>query len=1083
VSSVVKKNKKQTNNSILKKVIRRFVSTAIGILIIYSVAAQSFNELAIPTLPDVARATVITADFNCDGNLDLILSGNTSSGNITRVYRNNGDSTFSNLGLGLPVLENAAAEVVDFDLDGWPDFILAGRKDGTTDGYCRIFRNQHDETFQVIDAGFPQLSFATLKSADFNNDGRTDVFIMGMEATQNVTNVYINEGDFNFTAGTISFPQLGDGDAYITDLNKDGFDDIIYSGLNGQLYERTYIYVNNGNGNFTEKLTDIPYIQADVVRAVDINSDGYDDIFLSGRKQSGNYVTEIWQNNHFASFTLHSTFTVLKNADMAFADYNHDGYTDIVIGGRKESDGAYYSELNENNAGTGFNASIFSIDSIDYAGYCWIDLNNDKKIDLISTGYSITGQQTSVYIANTLPVNQQPGIPSNLNAGTFLDSVQFSWDSPSDDITHTSALSYEMFIFDYKGKQIRTTLSDTVSGVRWIGNNGTIKNNGLKLYNFSEGKYFWAVQAIDQSFAGGAFSAIDSFTIVKPISIGNDNAVCINETVTLSVSGVDGTAEWFSAKNKLIPFSSDKNVEVLITQTDTIWVDITKDFGSIVSDTIIISMYNLPIVELGTDIKVCPGSEVQLTQGGINDVVNWSTNSGNYSALNTTVFNNSFDSNDKIYVELTDINGCTNTDSVNIIMNAIPAIELKEDTSVCKYNEVQIIVDNNTDSINWYSLTQGILKTNSNFIDIYVESTDTLWIDAYTNEGCVNFDTIVVKARELPLADAGADKLICEGYSTQIGPEVPLEGASYVWNPEINIDNLNIPNPLVSPNSDQKYYVQVTDIYGCKNTDSVLVQINPKGVFDVGNDTSVCPGESIQLGGNPTAVGSIMEYSYQWSPTENLSGISSSNPVAYPTETTTYRLIIFTGECPADTLYTTVTINPLPDIEIINDTLAGFQEDIQLWASGGVDYSWAPVENINNAYINDPVVNLEQTTHFTVRVTNNFGCSDTAGVTITVKNEIFIPELFSPNNDGNNDFFKVYGFGINELQLIIYNESGVVVYENNSASDILNIGWDGTYRGYNAKEGKYFWKISGKFFNGTEVLFNGKNTGIVTLLR
>ena len=1048
----------------------------------FSAAAQTFNELTVASLPDIAKAVIVSADFNRDGHMDLLLAGNTGSGLISRVYRNNGDSTFFNLGLGLPALENAAIEVADLDRDGWPDFILSGRIDGTSDGYFRIFINKHDETFQIIDAEIPQLSFPSIKAGDFNNDGKIDLFVMGMSITGNVSDIYLNNGDLTFTAQNLSFPELSDGDATVSDLNHDGFLDIVYCGLNEQLYERTYFYINNGDGNFSEKTTDIPNIQPDVVQSIDINSDGYKDIFISGHQESGDYITAIWQNNHFSSFTLHTSFTILKNAGMAYVDYNHDGFPDLVIGGQKE-DGSYYSELNENNSGANFNASTFSIDSLDHSSYIWFDFNNNNRLDLLSTGYSITGQKTKIYAANTLPVNQKPGIPDNLNTNAYIDSVQFLWDAPIDDVSPALALTYELFLFDYNNKTIRTTLSDTATGERYVERSGSIVTNSIRLYNFTEGKYFWAVQAIDQAFAGSDFAAIDSFFIVHPISLGNDTAVCYNEQITLSVADVNGIAQWFSAKNPSTPFSTDKTINIDILETDTIWVNVTKDFGTVVSDSIIVGMYDLPIVELGADRSICPGSELELTQGGATDVVNWSTSSGTYSATNTTIFTNNYFSNDKVYVELTDANACTNTDSVNVLMNAVPVINMPEDTAICKFDTIHLTLDNTADSINWYSLSLGLLKTNSNTLDLYIENTDTIWIDAFTDEGCMNFDTIIINARELPVADAGEDQLICEGYSTIIGTDIPLTGATYLWSPNSNIDDINIANPRVAPITDTRYYVNVTDQYGCHADDSVLVQINPKGIFDIGQDTSVCPGESLELGGNPTATGSILEYAYEWSPTATLSGINSANPLAFPTETTTYRLVIFTGTCPVDTLYTIVTVNPLPEITIMNDTLAGFQEDVTLWASGGVDYEWTPEEYLDNAFIQNPIANLEQTTHFTVQVTNEFGCTDTSGVNIFVKNDVFVPELFTPNNDGNNDYFKVYSFGIKELSLVIYNDLGIVVFESNNLDEIFNTGWNGEYNGFQVKEGKYFWKIDGEFYSGEKVLFNGKNTGIITILR
>ncbi len=1062
--------------------IKKFFFTGLGVVLILTAYAQPFNKLSVGSLPDMAEATLTPADFNRDGFMDILVTGTTSTEIISAVYRNKADTSFFNLGLGLPALKNSAAHVADLDLDGWPDFMLAGRIDGTTDGYFRIFRNQGNETFQEVNAGIPQLKSASVKTGDFNNDGKPDILVMGLDGSENFTGIFINKGNLTFEAQDYSFPQLTDGKVAITDFNLDGYPDILFCGLNEQLNERTFIFINNGNGGFTQKSTDIPNIQPDVVETPDINSDGFPDIFISGRQASGNYITAVWKNNNFESFTLHHTFITLKNAGMAYADYNHDGFTDIIIGGQI-SDGDYFTGLNENTAGTGFNPSTFAVDSLDHAAFCWWDFNNNHKPDFISTGYTLTNSQTKLYAAGDLAANTAPSAPQNLNTIISGDSVIFSWDTSDDDVTPTQAQTFEIYMEDYQKNVLRTTLSDTTSGKRFISKYGTIFTDSKIIKNIPEGKYFWSVQAIDQAYEGSLFAPVDSFVICFPISAGNDTAVCYGEQVSFSVDDVEGTAGWYSAKNPATPFSTNKSVEIQVMESDTIWVDITKDFGTVVSDTVIITMNPLPIAELGDNKYICPGDILNLSAGTENDVVNWSTLSGNYSELDTNSFVYSFFNDDEIFVQLTDSDGCTGNDTVAVFMNDIPQIDLVNDTSICKFDTIHLTPDNTNDSINWYSFQQELLLAGSISIERYIDKTDTLIIEAYNNLQCTNYDTIIIRARELPVADAGEDQLVCEGYDIVIGPESPNENYNYLWSPNEHIDDIHLANPTVNPVVDSKYYVEVTDQFGCSDHDSVFVQINPQGVFDIGSDTSICPGGTVVLGGDPTAEGSILPYAYKWSPTESLSGFTTANPVAFPEETTTYTLIIYTGECPVDTLEAAVTVHPLPEISIMNDTLAGYQEDIQLWANGGVEYEWNPKEFLDNPYIQNPVANLDQTTNFTVQVTNTYGCSDTAGVKIMVKNELFIPDLFTPNNDGKNDYFKVYGFGIKELHLTVYNQQGIIVFESSRLDEILNTGWNGEMNGNPVKEGKYFWKMNGTFYNGQKVLFNGKNTGVVTILR
>lgn len=96
---------------------------------------------------------------------------------------------------------------------------------------------------------------------------------------------------------------------------------------------------------------------------------------------------------------------------------------------------------------------------------------------------------------------------------------------------------------------------------------------------------------------------------------------------------------------------------------------------------------------------------------------------------------------------------------------------------------------------------------------------------------------------------------------------------------------------------------------------------------------------------------------------------------------------------------------------------------------------------------------------------------------------VFIPNLFTPNNDGNNDVFKVYGSNIVSLDLRIYNRWGEIVYQSNDTQEILEIGWDGKFNNKEQPAGTYLWKVNGKFDNGDDVTANGQQSGSLLLVR
>ncbi|WMN11066.1 choice-of-anchor D domain-containing protein [Marivirga salinae] len=97
---------------------------------------------------------------------------------------------------------------------------------------------------------------------------------------------------------------------------------------------------------------------------------------------------------------------------------------------------------------------------------------------------------------------------------------------------------------------------------------------------------------------------------------------------------------------------------------------------------------------------------------------------------------------------------------------------------------------------------------------------------------------------------------------------------------------------------------------------------------------------------------------------------------------------------------------------------------------------------------------------------------------------LFLPELFSPNNDGINDHFILRGGeGIESLVFQIFDKEGNLVFETNSITDLSQNGWDGTSSGKALSLGVYLWVLKGSLKSGGPLLINGKNTGIVMLVR
>ncbi|MBK9248265.1 MAG: choice-of-anchor D domain-containing protein [Ignavibacteria bacterium] len=171
---------------------------------------------------------------------------------------------------------------------------------------------------------------------------------------------------------------------------------------------------------------------------------------------------------------------------------------------------------------------------------------------------------------------------------------------------------------------------------------------------------------------------------------------------------------------------------------------------------------------------------------------------------------------------------------------------------------------------------------------------DTLRIrETLTATGCFKDTLFTTTIYPSPVLNAGADVGFCEGSSfVTIG--APATGGtgslSYSWSPASGIIGASTsPRINVRPMETTNYMVTVTDSKGCQRKDTVTVTVHQKPYIDPGNDTVVCLGEGVVIG-NP--VTGSNRYTYQWTPVVGLSSASVPQPLASPSVTTNYQVIV-----------------------------------------------------------------------------------------------------------------------------------------------------------------------------------------------
>ncbi|MDF2437890.1 MAG: hypothetical protein K0Q95_2266 [Bacteroidota bacterium] len=316
--------------------------------------------------------------------------------------------------------------------------------------------------------------------------------------------------------------------------------------------------------------------------------------------------------------------------------------------------------------------------------------------------------------------------------------------------------------------------------------------------------------------------------------------------------------------------------------------------------------------------------------------------------------------------------GSGNTDTV--VVNSIPMpVDAGSDVTICPGSATMLSATGGTT----YSWSPATGLSDPNIANpIANPTTTTVYSVMATGPfGCMGFDNVTVNVQPVPLVDAGPSSVICPGENIQLSGNA--SAGTYAWSPATTLDDPTILTPVAMPSVTTTYTLTITDANGCTASSATTVSIGSPAV-DAGADISICPGTSTTLnasGGD----------TYTWSPATGLSDPAVSNPVANPTITTTYTVIVSSSSSGCSgTDSVTITVTPAVIADAGNNIAICAGDDTTLTASGGTSYSWTPAASLSNSGISNPIAEPQSTTTYTVVVTDISGCTGLDSVTVTV---------------------------------------------------------------------------------------------------
>ncbi len=336
--------------------------------------------------------------------------------------------------------------------------------------------------------------------------------------------------------------------------------------------------------------------------------------------------------------------------------------------------------------------------------------------------------------------------------------------------------------------------------------------------------------------------------------------------------------------------------------------------------------------------------------------------------------------------------------------------------------------------------------------------------------GCVDTLSKNITINPLPVITASPDTMVCVPDAVTLSAK---GGLSYTWSPAATLSCTSCVSPRAAPTAPTSYLVIGIDSNGCTNKDTVKIGIQTKTTFTVATGGEICLGQHFRLVANGATL-------YNWTPASTLSNADTSAPVATPTVTTTYIATGREGSCAADTHAVKVIVNPLPTVDAGQDErlLAGNSVSLQASGSGIEHLAWKADPTLSCTDCYSPDASPKATTTYYVTAYTTKGCTATDSVTVRVlcdASQLFIPNTFTPNGDGSNDYFFPRGKGIDFVSSFrVYSRWGELLFERNGmAVNDEYAGWNGTFGGQKLAPDVYVYIIEALCDNGEPIMWKG----------
>ncbi|MFL5753531.1 MAG: PKD domain-containing protein, partial [Bacteroidia bacterium] len=425
--------------------------------------------------------------------------------------------------------------------------------------------------------------------------------------------------------------------------------------------------------------------------------------------------------------------------------------------------------------------------------------------------------------------------------------------------------------------------------------------------------------------------------------------------------------------------------------------------------------------------------------------------------------------------------GCTSSLAKNITIYQVPTANFTVanvcDTVAANYINLSNIAAETLSHV--WTFGDGNSSAVANPTHLYSAfGTYNLQLISSSSLGCTDTAWGSVTVYPRPVANFSAPA-VCDGYPTVFTDSSSVASGtltSYSWDFGDGTNSI-VKNPLHQFLNPGTYPVKLipTSDKGCSNEITINAVIN---VLPVADFTFISECDSDPIVYSNTSFISTGTLTYVWSFGDGQQDVLASPTHLFASGGTWYSELLATSDLGCkDSITKPVGVYSIPQPDAGTDTSVSMGYSVTLNATGGANYFWFPATGLSSTGISNPVATPMETTIYVLTVIDANGCIGYDTVVVNVKEDfkLVANNVFTPNGDGVNDYFKIENIETYALtKLSIFDRWGQLVYSKKGYANT----WDGTAGQDILPDGTYYYAVtfdeSGKVYKGSVTLLRNK---------